>query len=115
MTLTKWYTRIIGVFFLLVAISLISDYLKSGFTAETMHKIFHVGLGTIIIYYGWNNSNWWRPFALINGAFFTYVALFGLLFPNFADLDAFNALDTTLHAIVGFSGLVIGLSAKKKN
>lgn len=43
MTLTKWYTRIIGIFFLLVIVSLVFDYLKSGFTAETMHKIFHVG------------------------------------------------------------------------
>ena len=113
MTWAKWYTRIIGVFFILIIISLINDYLKFGFTAETMHKIFHIGVGIIVVYYGWNNPRWWRPFALINGSFFTFVAIFGFLFTDFAGLDAFNTLDTTLHSIVGLSGLIIGFTAKE--
>jgi len=115
MNLSKWYTRIIGVFFVLIIISLGSDYLQFGFRPETMHKIFHVGLGILIIYFGWNNKNWWHGFPLINGSFFTFVALFGLLFPDFANLDAFNTTDTVLHSIVGLSGLAIGISNYKKH
>ena len=104
----RWYTRIIGVFFILVAVSLISDYISFGFRAETMHKIFHVALGIIVVYAGWNNKRFWRPFSLVNGAFFAYVALFGWIFPDFAGLDTFNRTDTILHSIVGVSGLIIG-------
>ncbi len=107
--MTKWYLRIIGVFFVLVAVSLISDYLRFGFRPETMHKIFHVLLGGIVVRYGWNDARWWRPFALANGGFFSFVALFGLFFPDFAGLDAFNGLDTALHGIVGITGLAVGL------
>lgn len=106
-SLQKWYTRIIGVFFVLVLISLIADYSKFGYRLETWHKIFHVVLGVIVLYYGWNNKKFWKPFSLANGAFFTIVALFGLLFPDFAGLDAFNRLDTILHGLVGVSGLLV--------
>jgi len=110
--LQKGYTRIIGIFFVLVALSLISDYLMFGFRAETMHKIFHVILGLLIIKFGWNNKKFWKPFCIVNGAFFTYIALFGWIFPDFGGLDAFNFVDTTLHSIVGLSGLAIGVSKK---
>ena len=106
--LQKWYTRIIGIFFVLVFITLIADYSKFGHRPETWHKIFHVLLGSIVLYYGWSNKKFWKPFSLANGAFFTYVALFGFVFPNFGGLDAFNKLDTVLHSIVGVSGLIIG-------
>ena len=106
--LQKWYTRIIGIFFVLVFITLITDYSKFGHRPETWHKIFHVLLGSIVLYYGWGNKKFWKPFSLANGAFFTYVALFGFVFPNFGGLDAFNKLDTVLHSIVGVSGLIIG-------
>ena len=112
--LKMWYTRIIGILFILVAVTLITDYLKFGFRAETMHKIFHVILGILIVAFGWSNEKFWRPFAIVNGAFFTYVAVFGWLFPNFADLDAFNLVDNILHSIVGISGLVIGIFFEKK-
>ncbi|TSC67925.1 MAG: hypothetical protein G01um101472_257 [Parcubacteria group bacterium Gr01-1014_72] len=108
LTSAKWYTRIIGVFFVLVSVSLVSDYIQFGFRPETMHKIFHIGLGLIVLRYGWNNAAWWRPFAIGNGLFFSSVAFFGALFPDFAGLDAFNTTDTVLHAIVGLSGLVVG-------
>ena len=110
--LTKWYTRIIGIFFVLVVITLIADYSKFGQRPETWHKAFHVLLGTIVLYYGWSNKNFWEPFSLANGAFFTFVALFGLTFPSFGNLDAFNNLDTILHSIVGISGLIAGFSEK---
>jgi len=109
MNLQKGYTRVIGVFFVLVFLSLISDYLSFGFRPETMHKIFHVLLGAIVIKFGWNNKKFWRPFCLVNGAFFTYVAIFGWIFPDFAGLDTFNLTDTILHSIVGLSGLIIGV------
>ncbi|MBI2558259.1 DUF4383 domain-containing protein [Candidatus Woesearchaeota archaeon] len=110
--LQKWYTRTIGIFFVLVVITLINDYLKFGHRPETWHKVFHVLLGVIILYYGWSNKNFWKPFCLANGAFFTYIAIFGFVFPDFGGLDAFNRLDTLLHGIVGLSGLSIGLIYK---
>jgi len=76
----KWYTRIIGIFFVLVLLTLITDYSKFGHRPETWHKIFHVLLGAVVLYYGWNNRKFWKPFALANGAFFAYIALFGLAF-----------------------------------
>ena len=110
--LAKWYTRIIGIFFVLVVITLIADYSKFGHRPETWHKAFHVLLGAVILYCGWNNKSFWTPFSLANGAFFTFVALFGLAFSNFGNLDAFNNLDTILHGIVGISGLIAGFSEK---
>lgn len=114
MNLHKYYTKAIGIFFALVAITLATDYLKFGHRPETWHKIFHVLLGSAVLYYGWSNKNFWRPFCLANGAFFAYVALFGLAFPDFGELDAFNGLDTVLHGFVGISGLLIGLLYKPK-
>ncbi len=114
-SLGKWYTRIIGIFFILVAFSLLSDYLRFGFRPETMHKIFHVLLGLLIVWFGWSNKNWWKNFPFINGGFFSFVAIFGLLFPNFGNLDAFNLTDTILHSIVGLSGLIIGFYTLLKN
>lgn len=109
----KWYTRIIGAFFVLVFFSLVSDYLAFGFGPETMHKVFHVILGAIVVWFGWRSEAWWRTFPLANGAFFSFVAVFGLLFPDFGGLDAFNRLDTILHSIVGVSGLAIGFFARE--
>ena len=109
----KLYTRIVGVLFVLVAISLVLDYYQFGHRPETWHKIFHVLLGGIVLYYGWSNKHFWKSFALANGAFFTFVALFGFIWPDFAGLDAFNRLDTILHSIVGISGLIIGFSKFK--
>ncbi len=108
--LQKSYTRIIGIAFVLVIISLVSDYSRFGYRPETWHKVFHVILGSAVLYYGWDNPKFWKPFAIANGAFFTFVALFGFAFPDFGNLDAFNSLDTILHSIVGISGLIIGLS-----
>ena len=108
MNLQKWYARLIGIFFVLVVFSLIADFYKFGHRPETWHKIFHVMLGSIVLYCGWNNEKFWKPFALSNGAFFIFIALFGLTFPDFGSLDAFNRLDTILHGIVGLTGLAIG-------
>ncbi|MDP3765779.1 MAG: hypothetical protein Q8R04_04655 [Nanoarchaeota archaeon] len=108
----KWYTRIIGIFFVLVVISLIFDYSKFGHRPETWHKIFHVLLGSIVLYHGWNNKQFWKPFCLANGAFFSFVAAFGFTFPDFGGLDAFNRLDNILHSMVGLSGLIIGFLRK---
>jgi len=106
--LQKGYTRIIGIFFLFIIFSLILDISKFGHRPETWHKIFHVLLGFFIVYYGWNNKNFWQGFCLVNGAFFSFVALFGVVWPDFAGLDAFNFADTVMHSIVGVSGLIIG-------
>lgn len=110
--LQQWYTRIIGIFFLLVLISLVFDYYQFGHRPESWHKIFHVILGGIVVYH-WNTREFWRPFCLANGLFFTFVALFGLVWPDFASLDAFNRLDTILHGIVGISGLALGFLPHK--
>ena len=106
--LQKWYTRIIGIFFVLVVILLITDYSRFGHRPETWHKLFHVLLGSIVLYFGWNNKNFWKPFCLANGSFFLFVAAFGFTFPDFGGLDAFNRLDTILHSIVGATGLLMG-------
>lgn len=103
-SLSRWYTHIIGIFFLLVAISLVFDMYSFGFRPETMHKIFHILVGLVVVIY-WNNQKFWRPFALINGSFFSFVAIFGWIFMDFASLDAFNLVDTVLHSIVGVSGI----------
>ena len=52
----KWYTRIIGVFFVLVFIALVTDFLKFGHRPETWHKLFHILLGTVVLYFGWSNE-----------------------------------------------------------
>ena len=111
--LQKWYSRIIGIFFVLVAFSLVADLINFGHRPETWHKIFHVLLG-IIVLYNWNNEKFWKPFCLTNGTFFTFVALFGWTFPDFAGLDTFNRLDTILHSIVGITGLIAGFSDRFK-
>jgi len=108
----KWYTRIIGILFVLVVLSLVSDYYKFGFRPETMHKLFHVILGGLVLKFGWSDKKFWRPFCVVNGAFFTFVAIFGWTFPNFAGLETFNFMDTILHSIVGVLGLVIGIPKK---
>jgi len=108
----KGYTRVIGVFFVLVVLSLITDFIQFGHRPETWHKIFHVLYGGLIIGFLWNSEKSWRPFCLWTGAFFTFVALFGWTWPDFAGLDAFNRLDTILHSIVGVSGLLIGFYKK---
>jgi hypothetical protein len=103
--LARWYTRIIGVYFVLIVLPLITDFNLHGFNPESMHKLFHILLGSIVLWKGWNSSDFQRSFPLINGAFFTYVALVGILFPNLGNLIAFNTTDTILHALVGLSGL----------
>jgi len=112
MNLQKWYTRIIGVFFVLVAVSLVFDLISFGVRPETWHKVIHILLGIFVIKYGWSNEKFWRPFCLWNGAFFTIVGVIGWIFPDLLGLDAFNLVDTILHSIVGVSGLVIGWKSK---
>lgn len=113
--LSQWYTRGIGIGFVLVVISLFIDYAQFGFRPESMHKIFHVLLGIIVLMGGWNNDIWWKTFPLANGAFFIFVAAFGALFPDFGGLDAFNTTDTILHALVGITGLSIGVASLPNN
>ena len=105
----KWYTRIIGFFFLLIFISLISDLFLHGYSFETWHKVFHTLLGCVVLAFGWNQVRFWKPFCIANGLFFVAVALVGIVFPNLGGLAAFNTTDTILHAVVGVSGLVIGV------
>jgi hypothetical protein len=109
----KWYTRAIGIFFTLVAVSLVLDYREYGHRPETWHKLFHVVVGVSILAAGWRDERFWRPFCLVNGGFFLFVGAFGWTFPDFAGLDAFNRLDTVLHTLVGVSGLLAGIPGGK--
>jgi len=104
----KWYTNIIGVFFLLILFSLVFDAWKFGFSLESVHKLFHILIGSIVVWQ-WNNQNFWRPFALYNGLFFLVVAAIGWLYPDLLSLDAFNRTDTILHTIVGASGVLTAI------
>ena len=94
---------------ILIFSSLVFDFINFGHRPESWHKIFHVLVGLIAVYYGWNNKDFWRPFCLISGGFFSFAALFGWIWMDFGGLDAFNFTDTILHSIVGVSGLVIGI------
>lgn len=110
--LQKWYTRIIGVYFVSIILSLGFDLINFGYRPESWHKIFHISVGVVALYYGWGNQKFWKPFALTNGAFFTFVALFGLAFANFGvaeGFDGFRLNDTILHGLVGLGGLIVGL------
>lgn len=109
----KWYTRVIGIFFTLVAVSLVLDYWEYGHRPETWHKLFHVIVGISILAAGWSDERMWRPFCLVNGGFFLFVGAFGWTFPDFAGLDAFNRLDTVLHTLVGIAGLLAGIPGGK--
>jgi heme A synthase len=113
--LAMWYTRLVGIGFLLVFITLITDYAEFGFRIETLHKIFHVALGGIVVSFAWKDPAWWTPFSLANGLFFSFVALAGWLFPNFGtpDLEALGREDTILHAAVGLGGIVSGFLNRK--
>ena len=106
--LQKTYTRLVGIFFILIFFSFVLDWLDFRHRPETWHKVFHVLLGIIVVKYGWNSKNFWKPLCLVNGAFFSFVALFGWTFMDFAGLDAFSFTDTVLHSVVGVSGLIIG-------
>lgn len=108
-----WYTRIIGIFFLLVLITLVTDTATRGITYETGHKVFHILLGFYAILIGWGGMlSQWKSFTRFNGAFFAVVAATGWLFPDLGGLDAFNRTDTILHSIVALTGLV-GFLVKK--
>ena len=113
--LYKWYTRIIGIYFIFIIISLFIDFTQYGYRPETWHKIFHIIVG-IVVLFNWNNKNFYRLFSAINGAFFTFVAIFGWTFPEFGlqqGLEAFTFSDTILHTIVGLTGLLIGIRIKR--
>ena len=114
--LSEWYTKIIGIYFTLIIFSLILHSINAGFNPESMHKIFHISIGLLILTFGWNSRIWWKTFPVINGGFFTYIALSGLIFPYFAfpELEAFGLSDTILHGIVGLSGLLIAFLDVKK-
>ncbi len=115
MNVSKWYTRVIGILFLLVAVTLVTDYMRNGFTHETFHKILHVAIGVLVVAYGWSRKTFWLKFCLVNGAFFTCVALAGWVYPDLGGLDAFNFLDTVLHTIVGLSGLASYFITKSRS
>ena len=109
----KYYTRIIGIYFLLIILTLIIDFYNNSHRPETWHKLFHILLGIIIIKFGWSNKNFWKPFSIFNGLLFLFAAAFGFTFPSFANelgLEAFSISDTYLHAIVGILGIVVYFS-----
>ncbi len=108
-TLAKWYTRLIGIAFLFVTISLINDYIKFGLQIETGHKALHIVIGAAIITWAWKNERLWKPLCFGNGIVFGGLALIGWIFPDLGGLATFNFTDTTLHTAVGFFGLGIGL------
>mgnify|MGYP001560399605 CR=1 FL=1 len=107
--IAKWYTRVVAIAFTAVIISLVADYLKFGFHAETLHKLLHVVVGVVVGILAWNNKAWWKPFCFADGVVFTTLALIGVLYPNLGDLDTFNFTDTVLHGVVGVTGFGIGL------
>ncbi len=112
----KWYTRMIGGYFTLVLVPLVLDYQEFGFRPETMHKAFHVLIGLAVLRWGWNDARWWKPFAITTSSFFTFVTIFGWLFPNFGMpvLEAFGLEDTLLHGTIALSGILITLAASHR-
>ena len=104
------FLRYLGVFYVLVSITLILDLVKFGIRIETAHKLLHVTLGVIMVYgsFKWKEASC-RTFNIYNGLFFSIVAITGWLYPDLGGLDAFNRADTILHTIVGGSSLCVGL------
>ena len=113
MSLQRWYLRGLGIFFILVSITLVTDLLANGFRAETWHKILHVLLGGVMVWASFKASvSSCRTFNRFNGALFVVVAIIGWTFPDLGGLDAFNRVDTILHSIVGLSSGGVGLWRK---
>ena len=112
----KWYTRAVGVYFTLILIPLVLDYSEFGFRPETMHKVFHILLGLVVLRWGWNNERWWKPFTIATSLFFAFMTIFGWLFPNFGMpvLEAFGLNDTLLHGTVALTGVIIALVASHR-
>jgi hypothetical protein len=107
-SLQKWYTRIIGILFVFGLVPLINEAMMNGNTPELWHRGFYVVLGACVLHFGWDNEKFWRTFCFANGGFFLYMGLFGWIFPNFAGLSAFNALNNSFHTVIGAGGLVSG-------
>ena len=107
--LQKWYTRFIGIFYLIFITTLITDLIRNGYGLETWHKLLHIGIGIYAIRLGWfvKNANY-KVFCLFNGFLFGAFAITGWINPGFLGIDAFNRLDTILHTIVSGSGLIVG-------
>jgi hypothetical protein len=112
----QWYTRVVGVYFALIIIPLILDYNEFGFRPETMHKVFHILVGAAVLRWGWNDARWWKPFTITTASFFSFVTMFGWLFPNFGMpvLEAFGLNDTLLHAAVALSGIIVTFAASHR-
>lgn len=105
----KWYTRAIGIFYVLLVTTLILDLMNKGVNLETWHKVLHIGIGVYAVWLGFyaRNANY-KAFCLFNGILFGAFAVIGWIKPDFLGIDAFNRLDTILHTIVSGSGLIIG-------
>ncbi len=105
----KWYTRVIGIFYVLLVTTLILDLMKAGVNLETWHKILHIGIGVYAVWLGFYARNAdYKAFCLANGVLFGLFAVTGWINPDFLGIAAFNRLDTILHTIVSSTGLIIG-------
>jgi len=106
--------RGIGVFYILVAITLVADILKFGVRPETFHKVLHVCLGIVYVIASYKASaGSIRALLTFNTVFFGIVALTGWFFRDLGGLDAFNTTDTILHTIVATVSLVGVLKMKR--
>lgn len=110
---SRWVLRGIGIFYVLVAITLVADLLKFGVRAETFHKVLHVVLGAIYVVVSYKASqNAMKMVLWYNALFFGIVALIGWFFRDFGGLDAFNTTDTLLHTIVASVSFIGALSKR---
>jgi hypothetical protein len=107
MNFAKLYTWVVGALFLVaVGYTLAVELTTKGVTLESGHKALHVliGLWAVVIVLKRLEPQY-RLFALTNGVLWGCVAIVGWIFPDLHGLDAFNRLDTILHAIVSVTGL----------
>lgn len=110
---SRWILRGLGIFYVLVAITLVADLLKFGIRAETFHKVLHVTLGVVYVIVSYKASqNTIRMTLWYNALFFGIVALIGWFFRDLGGLDAFNTTDTLLHTSVASISFIGALSKR---
>jgi hypothetical protein len=101
------YTRLVGIYCLTVGLLLFWDLLFYGHRPEMWHRLFHLGIATIVIW-NWNKNIFWKQFSLYNGILFLFLAAFGFAFPDFGSnggLMAFGSFFTFMNFVIGAAGV----------
>lgn len=112
--MAKTYAKVVGVALLLTGLAgfFMGDRVLMGMTFSMHHNIIHALTGVIGLWAGFGGSaNAARMFALIFGAVYTLVAIWGFL--GNADLGPLalnlNMPYNVVHLLIGLLGLIAGM------